>query len=134
MEPSDMSDKHSNANTELSNGVHRKHQSAANEHMPRSIWQPGVVKRLADYIKQLREVDNESVKPNITSEQHTCPRHPERSCNCASGTCADDDATYRYVKHVQLASDFYTCPISGSICLGTRCREWCESGVDRTKT
>lgn len=131
MEPADMSDQHSNPNTELPGGLCGQHHPAANEHMPRSIWQPGVVKRLADYIKHVREVDNESVQPRVAAEQHSCARHPERTCNCAAGTCADDDTINRYT---QYATDLYTCPISGTICLGLKCRDWCESGVDRTKT
>ena len=141
MEPADMSDKHSNPNAELPGGVYGKHHPAANEHMPRSIWQPGVVQRLADYIKHLRQVDHESVQPDISSEQHTCARNPQRTCNCPAGTCADDDATYRHARgpylhaeYVQHAADLYTCPISGRICLQHDCRDWCESGVDRSKT
>ncbi len=134
MEPADMSDKHPDSNAELPGGLCGQHHPAANEHVPRSIWQPGVVKRLADYIKHVREVDQQSVQPRVADQQHTCTRHPERTCNCPAGTCADDDATYRYARGPYHAADLYTCPISGTICLSVKCRDWCESGVDRTKT
>ena len=141
MEPADMSDKHPDSNAELSGRVRGADHPAANEHMPRSIWRPGVVQRLADYIKHVREVDQQSVQPDITLERHICTRDATRTCLCPRGACADDSSTYRrargpylYAEHTQHAADLYTCPISGTICLGTKCREWCESGVDRTKT
>ena len=139
MEPTNMPDQHSNSNSELSSRVHRVDNPAANEPMPKSIWQPGVVQRLGDYIKQLRQVDQQSDKSNVAGFTHKCPRHAERTCNCTS-SCADDDAgsteprSSTAAKYTQYAADIYTCPISGSICLGIKCREWCESGVDRSKT
>ena len=132
MEPTDLPSKHADTNPELSGRVRGSDHPAANEQLPRSIWQPGVVKRLADYIKHLREVDNQSDKPNVSAVQHSCSRHPERSCNCAPGACADDDGYPS--RHIKYAADLYTCPISGVICLNLHCREWCESGVDRSKT
>ena len=131
MEPTYMPTEHSDADAVMSCRVCGQHHPAANEYMPKSIWQPGVVRRLADYIKQLRQSDHEPVKPDVASDQHSCPRHPERACNCPAGACADDDVNDRYTQRV---TDFYTCPISGTICLSVKCREWCESGVDRTKT
>lgn len=134
MEPTDMSAKHSDANTVLSGRVHRVNNPAANERMPKSVWQPGMVQRLADYIKHLREVDQQSDKPHVADLTHQCPRHPERTCNC-TGTCADDDATDRKPLTGSAVFDAkYTCPISGVICFGIKCREWCESGVNYSKT
>lgn len=130
MEPTYMPTEHSDADAVMSCRVCGQHHPAANEHMPKSVWQPGVVRRLADYIKHVRQGDHEPVKPDVASEQHTCTRHPERTCNC-TGACADDDVNDRYTQRV---TDFYTCPVAGSLCLGTKCRDWCESGVDRTKT
>jgi hypothetical protein len=118
----------------MSDRIHGTDKPAANEQLPKSIWQPGVVQRLADYIKQLRQVDEQSNEPNKSGkpdQPHICPRNPHRVCNCSSSVCADDDATYRYARGPYLAA---TCPVSGRICLGTTCRDWCESGVDRTKT
>lgn len=135
MEPADMSTKHSDANTVMSGRVHGNNNPAANERMPKSVWQPGMVQRLADYIKRLREVDQQSNKPNVASQSaqpHVCERNPYRSCNCPGGTCADDDSTYRYARGPYAAT--IRCPISGQPCSVTSCRDWCESGVDRTKT
>lgn len=145
MEPTNMSDKHSDANSLMSGRVHGPDHAAANERMPRSVWQPGVVRRLADYIKHVREVDQQpnecAVADQPDQSSHVCTRNPHRTCNCPAGACADDDATYRYARgpyrHAQFtqhAADIYSCPISGRICLGYECRDWCESGVDRTKT
>ena len=147
MEPTDMPSKHADTNPELSGRVRGTDTPAANEQLPRSIWQPGVVKRLADYIKHVREVDNKpdkphkSAQPDKSSEPHRCINIPVRTCHCPDGVCADDPATYRrargpyrFSEFTQHAADLYTCPISGSICLTIKCREWCESGVDRSKT
>lgn len=141
MEPTDLPSKHADTNPELSGRVRGSDHPAANEQLPRSIWQPGVVKRLADYIKHLREVDQQSDKPDVAAGPHPCSRYPKRSCNCPAGACADDDATYRYARgpyryaeFTQHAADLYTCPISGVVCFGAKCREWCESGVNYSKT
>lgn len=135
MEPSDMSAQPSNANTGVPCRVHGVHNAAANERMPKSVWQPGVVQRLADYIKHLREVDQQSNQPNIADkpdQSHICGRNPHRTCNCSGGACADDDATYRYARGPYATA--IRCPISGQPCSASSCRDWCESGVDRTKT
>ena len=148
MEPTDLPDQHAKSDAVVPSGVHGKYRAAANEHMPRSVWQPGVVRVLADYIKQLRQVDDESNKRPVASQPsepaqsgHVCTRNPNRTCNCPAGACADDDATYRHARgpyrHAQFtqhAADIYTCPVSGRICLRYECREWCESGVDYSKT
>lgn len=124
----------------MSNRIHGTDHSAADELLSEPIRKPGVVKRLADYIKHLCEVDQQSNESNLASQpvkSHVCERNPHRNCNCARGVCADDDATYRLATGLrpnECASDLYTCPVSGSICLGIKCREWCESGVDRSKT
>ncbi len=152
MEPTYMPTEHSDADAVMSCRVCGQHHAAANEHMPRSIWQPGVVRRLADYIKHVREVDNQSDKSDKSGEpnkscvtRHVCTRDSTRTCLCPRGACADDSSTYRnargpylYAEPAKSAkpteSTVYTCPISGRICLQFNCRDWCESGVDRTKT
>lgn len=156
MEPTDMSAKHSDANTVLSGRVHRVNNPAANERMPKSVWQPGVVQRLADYIKHLREVDQQPNKSDITSqpaesnERHVCKFNAGYTCACPAGVCASDDATYRYARGPYVATsptteptirgsttaqcDRSRCPISGQSCTKANCRDWCESGVDYSKT
>jgi hypothetical protein len=140
MEPTNMSDKHSDANSVLSSRVHGQHLSVNDEYMPKSIWQSGVVKRLADYIRHVREVDNEpnqravSHQPGFT--RHVCARNPHRTCNCDTGVCADDSATYRYARgpflSVRVAAPKpnhlgnFRCPITGQLCSFDVCREWCE--------
>lgn len=145
MEPTNMPDQHTNPNADVPGGLHGQHHTAANEQLPRSIWQPGVVQRLADYVKHVREVDQQSDKPHVTSQpdqSHVCERNPNRVCDCARGVCADDDATYRlarnprprcYTGNPDLDAK-YACPVSGVACFGIKCREWCESGVDYSKT
>jgi hypothetical protein len=152
MEPANMSDKHPDANAVVSGGVHGQHHSVNDEYMPKSVWRPGVVRRLADYIQQLREVANEpdqravSHQPGFT--RHVCARNPNRTCNCDAGVCADDAATYRYARGPFLSANpsqriaapkpnhlgNFRCPISGQLCSSTVCRDWCESGVDYSKT
>lgn len=107
-ESTNMSDKRTDTNSVMSGRVHRLDNAAANEHMPRSVWQPGVVQRLADYIKQLREVDKQSDERAVSNQPdqpgqpefsgHVCTRNPNRTCNCPTGSCADDDSTYRYAR------------------------------------
>lgn len=139
-ESTDLHTKHSDTNPKLSGGICGSDSSAANEQLPRSIWQPGVVKRLADYIKHLREVDQQPDERAVSGQpdqsSHVCTRNPHRTCNCPADACADDDATYRNARGPYLSAEStnYTCPISGRICLGVECREWCESGVDYSKT
>lgn len=155
MEPADLPDQHTKPDTVVPSGVHGKHRAAANEHMPRSIWQPGVVRVLADYIKQLRQVDDESNKRPVACQPsepaqsgHVCTRNPNRTCNCPAGACADDDASYRNARGPFVATDptqriaapkpnqlgNFRCPITGQLCSSNVCRDWCESGVDYSKT
>lgn len=145
MEPANMSDKHPDANAVVSGGVHGQHHSVNDEYMPKSVWQPGVVRRLADYIRHLREVDNEPNERAVSHQpgfaRHVCTRNPNRTCNCDAGVCADDAATYRYARGPFLSnrvdakqSSSYHCPISGTSCAKYECRDWCESGVDYSKT
>ena len=134
MEPTNMPDKHSDANAVVCGGVHGQHHPVNDEYMPKSVWQPGVVRRLADYIRHLREVDNESnqcAQPGFT--RHVCTRNPHRTCNCDAGVCADDAATYRYARGPFLSTRIlaseqpgsFRCPISGTPCAEYQCREWC---------
>jgi hypothetical protein len=147
MEPTNMSGKHSDSNADLPSRVHGGDRAAANEHLPRSIWQPGVVQRLADYIKHLRKVDQQSNEPNVAgqpNQRHVCTRNPHYSCLCARGVCANDDATYRHARGPYLPvnpstststsvrtpkpNEFgnFRCPISGQLCSESVCREWCS--------
>jgi len=126
MEPADMPDQHTNPNTVLSSGLHRLNNSAANEHMPRSLWQPGVVQRLADYIKRVREVDHQP------HERHVCRLNASYTCACPTHACANDDATYRHARGPYIVAK--RCPVTGQPCAGADCRDWCESGVDYSKT
>lgn len=147
MEPTNMPDKHAKPDAAMPGRVHGADHAAANEHMPRSVWQPGVVRVLADYIKQLRQVDDESNKRPVACQSsksaqsgHVCTRNPHRSCNCHAGVCADDDATYRNARGPFVAAPKpnqlgnFRCPISGQLCSSNVCRDWCESGVDYSKT
>lgn len=160
MEPTNLHPKHSDANPELSGRVHGVHHAAANEHMPKSVWQPGVVQRLADYIKHLRQVDQQPNQPDVASqpdqsgqpnERHVCTVDTHRTCTCPRGVCADDSATYRRARGpyqpagpsasasaVPAAKSDqpggYTCPVTGQPCTEIKCRDWCESGVDYSKT
>jgi hypothetical protein len=143
MEPTNLSDKHTDANAIVPSGVHGGHNAAANELMPKSIWRNGVVRSLADYIRQLREVDDESNQRPVARQpgqsvesNHACTRNPHRTCNCSAGVCADDSATYRYARGPFLSARVavpkpnhlgnFRCPITGQLCSSTNCREWCE--------
>ena len=156
MEPANMSDKHPDANAVVPGGVHGQHHSVNDEYMPKSVWQSGVVRRLANYIRYVREVDDESNKrplarqsaqPEQPSQPHVCTRSPHRTCNCDAGVCADDDATYRYARGPFVATSpnqriltpkpnhlgNFRCPVSGQLCSSNVCREWCEgSGAGAT--
>jgi len=160
MEPTDMSDQHSKSDAIVSSGVHGQHRPVNDEYMPKSIWQPNVVRRLADYIQHVREVDGESnqravasksgesTKPKQPGESHVCPRHPYRTCNCPAWACADDDATYRYARGPFVATDpnqrvpapkpnhlgNFNCPIDNKLCSSDVCNGWCESSGAGTET
>lgn len=155
MEPTDLSSKHPDADYGVPRRVHGRDHPAANEHVPKSVWQPGVVKRLADYIKHLRKVDqqpDQPDKPGQPDQRHLCRLSAGYTCACPRGVCACDDATYRYARGPYIAVGArrdaksgvrapepnhlgnFRCPISGQLCSQTVCRDWCESGVDYTKT
>jgi len=143
MEPTNMQPKHTDTDAVVPSRVHGKHSPVNDEYMPKSIWQPGVVRRLADYIKQLREVDDQSNQRVVANQphqsdvsRHVCPRNPHRTCNCSAGVCADDSATYRHARGPFLPNRVPTpkpnnlgnfrCPITGQLCSFDVCREWCE--------
>jgi hypothetical protein len=150
MEPTNMPDKHTDSDAVVPGRVHGQHHPVNDEYMPRSIWQPGVVRVLADYIRQLREVDDESNQRPVASQpgkpaqseqsRHVCTRNPHRTCNCPARACADDDATYRYARGPFLATSAgqrvaapkpnhlgnFRCPVTGQLCSSDVCREWCE--------
>ena len=89
-----MQNHNTGANIDVSGRVCRANNAAANEPVPRSVWQPGVVQRLADYIRYVREVDFKPDQHNVACQSavnHQCPRHIERTCDCSSDACADDD-------------------------------------------
>jgi hypothetical protein len=147
MEPTNMPDKHADTDAVVPSRIQGKHSSVNDEYMPKSIWQPNVVRRLADYIRQLREVDDESNQRAFSNQpgftRHVCARNPHRTCNCDAGVCADDSATYRYArgpflehripapKPNQLGN--FLCPITGQLCSENVCKEWCEgSGTSPT--
>lgn len=121
--------------------------------MSRSIWNTAVVK-LGDYIKHLRQVDDESYKRAesgkscescLTCNGHYCDRHSERSCDCSGHDCADDDiggdfystgSTVTFSKRgviyqrtrIPKPNQYgnFRCPISGQLCSSSVCKEWCE--------
>jgi hypothetical protein len=149
MEPTNMSDKHTDANTVVPSGVHGSHNAAANELMPKSVWRNGVVRSLADYIKQLREVDDESNQRTVASQpsqpvepSHVCTRNLHRTCNCSAGVCADDSATYRYARgpfravlldeHNRVLAPKpnrlgnFNCPVDNRACSQDACPIWCD--------
>lgn len=143
----DMQGNDANTNAVVPAGVHGLNNAAANEYVPRSVWQPGVVKHLADYIEHLRKVDQQSnesdvsSQPNKPNQSRICERNPHRICNCPRGVCADDDATYRFARGPYTATGDangrirapkpnehgnFRCPISGFLCSESVCREWCS--------
>lgn len=94
MELTNLPHHHTGSNTVMPNWIHGSNPPAANEQLPQSIWRNGVVRKLADYIQQLRKIDQQSGKHDVGDKSnlsHKCPRHTERTCNCANNTCADDD-------------------------------------------
>jgi hypothetical protein len=150
MEPTNLPDKHTDANAIVPSGVHGGHNAAANELMPKSIWRNGVVRSLADYIRQLREVDDESNQRPVACQSvesnHVCTRNPHRTCNCSAGVCADDSATYRYARGPFLAVESiqriaapkpnelgnFNCPIDNRLCSANVCNGWCEGSSTGT--
>ena len=161
MEPTNLPDKHSDSDAIVSSRVHGKHHPINDEYLPKSVWQSGVVRSLADYIRQLREVDDESNKRPITSQsrqstqpeqsRHVCTRNPHRTCNCDAGVCADDSATYRYARGPFLTTESsqrstkvrtpepnelgnFNCPIDNKLCSANVCSGWCKSSCTGAET
>jgi len=148
----------------LSSGVHGKHNPVNDEYMPKSIWQSGVVRRLADYIRYVREVDDKSDQRVVSSKpgestqpeqpgftRHVCTRNPHRTCNCDAGVCADDAATYRYARGPFLTTESsqrsakvrtpepnklgnFNCPIDNKLCSSDVCNGWCKSSGTGAET
>jgi hypothetical protein len=149
MEPSDLPSKHTNTDAQLSGGVHRHHHADQDFHVPEPLWAT-FVGRLGNLIKHLCKVGHKPDQRAVPSEsgepRHVCRLNPGYTCTCASGVCANDDATYRHARGPYLPVEHgvrapepnkygnFRCPISGQLCSSTVCREWCESGVDYTKT
>lgn len=95
MEPTNLPHHHTGSNTVMPNWIHGSNPPAANEQLPKSVWRNGVVRKLADYIQQLRESDRQSDEHHVSHQsdlRHKCPRHAERTCNCTNDACADDDS------------------------------------------
>lgn len=147
MEPADLHTKHPDTKPELSSGFRGHNHPDPNEHLFRSLWAAclGGLDYIVQYLREIRHESHQRAlarkpdQPSVT--RHVCTRDGTRTCLCPSSACADDSYTYRrargpylYAEHTQHAADIYTCPISGRICLQFECRDWCESGVDRTKT
>lgn len=97
MEPAYMHHKHTDADAELRQRV-RWHDNADEDvSMFRSLW-AAIVARVGHLFGHVRFVDDEPRQSNQSSQPaepgqsskphkpvHTCPRHPERTCDC------DDD-------------------------------------------
>lgn len=120
--------------------------------MLRSLWS-ALVGRVDDLIQHLREVSHQPDQPNKPrqsdqpGERHVCRLNAGYTCACPRGACACDDATYRHARGPYIATSAgrgddakpvkhgsHRCPISGQFCAGIECRDWCESGVNRSKT
>jgi hypothetical protein len=149
--PSNLHTEQPAANPKLRGGVRWHDHADPHFNVPEPIW-AAFVGKLVNIVKHLRKVgvkSNQSdvpgkpaqpEQPSQSSERHTCTRHPERTCNCPRGACADDDATYKHARGPYLRAPEpnhlgnFRCPVSGQLCSATVCREWCEAGVDYTKT
>lgn len=149
MESTNVSTKHTNADVIVSSGVHGRNCADDDQHLSKSLW-TAFVGGLGIVFKYLREVCHESYKRLIASQsdkssvaRHVCTSNESYTCHCPAGVCANDASTYRrargpYIRRIRptIPNNLgkFTCPVSGSICSAYTCREWCESGVDRSKT
>lgn len=136
----------------MSSGLHGRDHASNDKYMFRSIWQP-LVRAVDDYLRLVREIAHKPDEPNVAnqpaepSQPHRCERHNERNCNCAGGTCADDDGGASdgnpFEQHRQQYRDRirapepnhlgnFRCPISGQLCSSSVCREWCEGSGSGT--
>lgn len=150
----DMQADNRDPNPKLPSRVHGVDHADKSRNVSRPVWE-FVFHTLGDYIRHVRKVDHKPNKPDVAGqpaqpcvscESHKCERHNERNCNCARGTCADDDigdASGNYTGPRLRAPEpnkygNFRCPITGQLCSSSVCREWCEGsgtgteiGVDR---
>lgn len=171
--PSDLHTEQSVADPKLRGGVCWHDHEDPHLHVPQPLWAT-LVGRLGNVVKHLykvghqpdqRAVSGQSSQPvepckSGKSDCHTCTRHPERSCNCASGECADDgdDWIRAYTKR---ATDYYdridhernakyvgkpfpvlrvpesggfTCPVNGKACGSEFCEgSRCKESIARSE-
>lgn len=149
-----------NPNPKLPSRVHGVDHADKSRNVYGPVWE-FIFHTLDDYFGRVRKVDHEPHKSNVANQPaepgqpHKCERHNERNCNCASGTCADDDGgagdgnpfeqhrqQYRDQQRIHTPEPNqygnFRCPVSGQLCSSNVCREWCEGsgsgatlGVDR---
>lgn len=155
MEPTNLPGQHAKPDPVVPSRVHWQHHANNDEHMPKSVW-AACVGLVGDVVRHLREVGNQPDKralagqPDKSCESclscigHYCPRHAERHCKCAGSDCADDDCgdaigntiaqQHRVLVPEPNKLGNFRCPITGQLCSSSVCKEWCEAGVDYTKT
>lgn len=144
-----MSTDQRNPNPKLPSRVHGVDHADKSRNVSRSVWE-FVFHTLDDYFGFVRKVDHKPDQPNVSDqsaqpcvscESHKCERHNERNCNCARGTCADDDnggSEYRGAHNRTRAPEpnqlgNFRCPITGQLCSSSVCKEWCEGSGTGTE-
>ena len=100
MEHPNMCPDDSHTNPQLRDGFYRLDHPDSDLFLSDAL-QRTYMDRMDDHGKLMREIADKPNQPNVASKPaepcqsgksdcHTCTRHPERSCNCPNGECADD--------------------------------------------
>jgi len=149
MEPTNLHRKHTDAKPELSDGFRGHHHPDPNEHLLKSLWAAclGGVGYIVQYVREVRHESHQRALARKSDQsgvaRHVCTRDDTRTCCCPDRACADDPGTYRlargpYLHRVRAPAPnkrgAFRCPVSGLACSAYACRDWCESGVDYSKT
>ena len=141
--PANLPNRQRSKNRKLPSRIRRTKKLRPPKRLPRPVW-PSDLGTVELSERHMHEVSHQPHQPAVASQPHQCPRHHERTCNCAGGTCADDDTGIdsrdgvadNYAGNTEgrlrtpepNESGNFRCPSNGLVCSSLSCGKWCEGG------